>query len=116
MRIFDFDSTVPDYANPTGLPHDFGFVYSDDSNTDWWLNVQALMAPNLIEYTTSGSGSYTTTGFARRILNADVEITVETQFTWERNIDYYHNLCELRNRVLQFVGENRRRLQRRRHC
>ncbi|MEX2309724.1 MAG: M14-type cytosolic carboxypeptidase [Pirellulales bacterium] len=90
--FIDFHSTVPDYANPTGLPHDFGFVDSDDSNTDWWLEVQRLMDGNLIEYTTGGSGDFTTTGFARRRLNAAVEITLETQFTWERNVDYYHNL------------------------
>jgi hypothetical protein len=92
--FIDFHSTVPDYANPTGLPHDFGFVHSVDSNSDWWLEVQDLMDGNLIEYTTSGSGAFTSTGFARRILGADVEITLETQFTWERNIDYYHNLGE----------------------
>jgi hypothetical protein len=90
--FIDFHSTVPDYANPTGLPHDFGFVDSDDSNADWWLEVQRLMHGNLIEYTTTGSGDFTSTGFARRKLGAKVEITLETQFTWERNIDYYHNL------------------------
>jgi hypothetical protein len=90
--FIDFHSTVPDYDNPTGLPHDFGFVDSEDSNADWWLEAQRLMDGNLIEYTTSGSGNYTTTGFARRVLDAEVEITVETQFTWERNVDYYHNL------------------------
>lgn len=90
----DFHSTVPDYANPTGLPHDFGFVDRDDSDADWWLEVQRLMGGNLIEYTTGGSGSYTSTGFARRLLDAEVEITLETQFTWERNVDYYHGLGE----------------------
>lgn len=40
----------------------------------------------------SGSGNYTTAGFARRLLDAEVEITFETQFTWERNTDYYLNL------------------------
>jgi hypothetical protein len=90
--FIDFHSTVPDYANPTGLPNDFGFVDAADSNTDWWLEVQRLMNGNLIEYTTTGSGDYTSTGFARRKLGAQTEITVETQFTWERNIDYYHNL------------------------
>jgi hypothetical protein len=52
------------------------------------------MGGNLIEYTTNGSGDFTSTGFARRKLGAKVEITVETQFTWERNTDYYHNLGE----------------------
>ena len=93
--FIDFHSTVPDYANPTGLPHDFGFVDSDDSNADWWLELQRLAAPNVLEYTTGGSGSFTTTGFARRLLDAEVEITFETQFTWERNVDYYHNLGKL---------------------
>jgi hypothetical protein len=92
--FIDFHSTVPDYANPTGLPNDFGFVDNEDSNADWWLEVQRLMGGNLIEYTTTGSGDYTSTGFARRKLGAEVEITVETQFTWERNVDYYHNLGE----------------------
>jgi hypothetical protein len=92
--FIDFHSTVPDYANPTGKPNDFGFVDSEDSNADWWLEVQRLMGGNLIEYTTNGSGDFTSTGFARRKLGAKVEITVETQFTWERNTDYYHNLGE----------------------
>ncbi len=100
--FIDFHSTVPDYANPTGLPNDFGYVNSADSNTDWWLTLQQLAAPNVLEYT-SGNGDYTTTGFARRILDTRpanvsprvVEVTLETQFTWERNVDYYHHLGEL---------------------
>lgn len=91
--FIDFHSTVPDYANPTGLPNDFGYLADEDSDADWWQEAMRLNNGNLIEYP-SGSGNYTTPGFARRKLGAQVEITVETQFTWERNIDYYHALGE----------------------
>lgn len=88
--FIDFHSTVPDYANPTGLPEDFGYIDPAKANTDWWVKLKALQ-PNLLEYE-SGGGSYTTTGFARRLLGADIDITLETQFSWERNVDYYHDL------------------------
>ena len=87
----DFHSTVPDYTiDPSGRPDDFGYVANEDWNADWWLELRDLQ-PNIFAYP-SGSGDFTTAGYARRRLGADVEITFETQFTWERNIDYYHNL------------------------
>jgi hypothetical protein len=90
--FIDFHSTVPDYTiDPVnGIPDDFGYVDPDDSDADWWLALKELQ-PNLLEYP-SGGGNFTTAGFARRLLNAEVEITIETQFTWERNVDYYHDL------------------------
>jgi hypothetical protein len=106
----DFHSTVPDYTIDTGSdpdhqewgrPDDFTYVNSDDVNRDWFVNLHALQ-PNLLTYE-STSGSFTTTGYARRILDkraASVttgrvaEITLETAFSWERNVDYYHDLGE----------------------
>ncbi len=89
--FIDFHSTVPDYTiDPVnGIPDDFGFVASEDTNTDWWLALQQLQ-PNLLEFP-SGGGNFTTAGFARRLLNAQTEITIETQFSWERPIEYYHD-------------------------
>ena len=76
----DFHSTVPDYTiDPSGRPDDFGYVANEDWNADWWLELRDLQ-PNIFAYP-SGSGDFTTAGYARRRLGADVEITFETQFT-----------------------------------
>ncbi len=105
--FIDFHSTVPDYTidpasdeahNVWGRPDDFAYINPEDVNADWFLALQALQ-PNLLHYQ-STSGSYTTTGYARRILDQRaagvtprvVEMTLETAFSWERNIDYYHDL------------------------
>jgi hypothetical protein len=108
--FIDFHSTVPDYTISStpdpdhqgwGRPDDFTYVNPDDLNRDWFVNLHTLQ-PNLLTYQ-STSGSYTTTGYARRILDkrpANItagrvaEITLETAFSWERNIDYYHDLGE----------------------
>src|SRR4051812_36485357 len=106
--FIDFRSTVPDYTIDTdsdpdhqgwGRPDDFTYVNPDDVNRDWFVNLHALQ-PNLLTYQ-STSGSFTTTGYARRILDKRAaavttgrvaEITLETAFSWERNVDYYHDL------------------------
>ena len=97
--FIDFHSTVPDYTGDGVYepgdefpPEDFGYidVAGGKANTDWWLKFRSLQ-PNVYQWQ-SGNGSYTTTGFARRLLGADVDITLETSFSWERNVDYYHNL------------------------
>jgi len=83
-----------------GRPDDFTYVNPADINTDWFVNLHNLQ-PNLLTYQ-STSGSNTTTGYARRILDKRAsgvtprvtEITLETAFSWERNIDYYHDLGE----------------------
>ncbi len=108
--FIDFHSTVPDYtidpaADPAhgvwGRPDDFTYINPDDVNADWYVALHELQ-PNLLEYQ-SNSGSFTTTGYARRILDKRpgsvtdgrvVEVTLETAFSWERNIDYYHDLGE----------------------
>jgi hypothetical protein len=108
--FIDFHSTVPDYTISStpdpdhqnwGRPDDFTYVNPDDVNRDWFVNLHTLQ-PNLLTYE-STSGSYATTGYARRILDkrpANIttgrvaEITLETAFSWERNIDYYHDLGE----------------------
>jgi murein tripeptide amidase MpaA len=88
----DFHSTVPDYQidEVHGIPDDFAYVNSDDLDADWWQALRRL-EPQILEEV-SGAGSYTTAGFARRLLQAEVEITFETQFTWERNTDYYREM------------------------
>lgn len=90
--FIDFHSTVPDYTiDPiSGRPDDFAFITAQDLGADWWGELLALQ-PNVLT-AVSGAGSYTTAGFARRMLGAEVEITFETQFTWERNTDYYLGL------------------------
>jgi hypothetical protein len=108
--FIDFHSTVPDYtidpaADPAhgvwGRPDDFTYVNSADVNADWFVKLHALQ-PNLLTYQ-STSGSFTTTGYARRVLDLRpanitsgrvVEVTLETAFSWARNIDYYHDLGE----------------------
>lgn len=88
----DFHSTVPDYQidEVNHIPDDFAFINASDVDSPWWLALRQLQ-PNLLE-AISGGSSYTTAGFARRLLGAEVEITFETQFTWERNTDYYQAL------------------------
>ncbi len=107
--FIDFHSTVPDYTidpasdpanNVWGSPDDFTYVNPDDINTDWFVNLHNLQ-PNLLTYQ-STSGSYTSTGYARRVLDKRAagvtprvtEVTLETAFSWNRNIDYYHDLGE----------------------
>ncbi len=88
----DFHSTVPDYQidEVNGIPEDFAYVNANDLDAAWWQALRQL-EPQILEEV-SGGGSYTTAGFARRLLDAEVEITFETQFTWERNTDHYNDL------------------------
>src|SRR5690606_7317594 len=83
---------VPDYVidEENGIPDDFAFINPADISSPWWQELKKLQ-PNILEEE-SASGNYTTAGFARRRLDAEVEITFETQFTWERNTDYYLDL------------------------
>ncbi len=107
--FIDFHSTVPDYTidpasdpnnNIWGRPDDFTYVNPADVNTDWFVNLHSLQ-PGLLTYE-STSGSYTSTGYARRVLDQRpsgvtprvTEVTFETAFSWERNVDYYHDLGE----------------------
>jgi Zinc carboxypeptidase/Cytosolic carboxypeptidase N-terminal domain len=99
--FIDFHSTVPDYTGDGVYepgdefpPEDFGYIDIDggEANVDWWLNFRALQ-PNVYQWQ-SGQGSFTTTGYARGELGADVDVTFETSFSWERNVDYYHKLGE----------------------
>ncbi|MCI0492597.1 MAG: hypothetical protein L0Z07_06650 [Planctomycetes bacterium] len=97
--FIDFHSTVPDYTGDGVYdpgeehpPEDFGYIdiNGGKANTDWWVQLKALQ-PNLLQWQ-SGLGAYTTTGYARDELGADVDVTLETQFSWERNVYYYHDL------------------------
>ncbi len=107
--FIDFHSTVPDYTidpasdpanNVWGRPDDFTYVDPADANTDWFVNLHHLQ-PNLLTEQ-DVSGSYTSTGYARRVLDKRAagvtprvtEVTLETAFSWNRNIDYYHDLGE----------------------
>ena len=95
--FIDFHSTVPDYtgdgvydAGEENLPYDFGYIdiAGGKANAAWWQNFRAL-APDTYQWQGSTS-CCTTTGYAVNSLDAAVSVTFETQFTWERNIDYYH--------------------------
>jgi hypothetical protein len=98
--FIDFHSTVPDYTGDgvynTGEEHsplDFGYIdiAGGKANAAWWQNFRALQ-PDTYQWQggCTTSPCYTTTGYARNSLGAAVDVTFETQFSWERNIDYYH--------------------------
>src|SRR5690606_16971081 len=69
------------------IPDHFAFISAADVDSPWWQELKKLQ-PNILEEE-SASGNFTTAGFARRLLGPEVEITFETQFTCERNTDYY---------------------------
>ena len=88
---------MPDYtgdgvydAGEENPPLDFGYIdiAGGKANTPWWQSFRAL-SPDTYQWQ-SGNGCCTTTGYSRLSLGAAVDVTFETQFTWERNIDYYH--------------------------
>jgi hypothetical protein len=96
--FIDFHSTVPDYTGDgvynTGeenAPLDFGYIdiAGGKANAAWWQNFRTL-EPDTYQWQGSTS-CCTTTGYARNSLGAAVDVTFETQFSWERNIDFYHN-------------------------
>lgn len=84
----DFHSTIP-----TGLD-DFGFIEIDqgDNLADFWVEFRTLQ-PNVDE-TDSTSTTWTSANFAESFLNAEVDITFETEFGNNRPLSYYETLGE----------------------
>lgn len=84
----DFHSTIP-----TGLD-DFGFIEIDqgDNLADFWVEFRNLQ-PNVDE-TDSTSTNWTAANFAEAFLNAEVDITFETEFGNNRPLSYYETLGE----------------------
>lgn len=84
----DFHSTIP-----TGLD-DFGFIEIDqgDNLADFWVEFRTLQ-PNVDE-TDSTSTNWTAANFAEAFLNAEVDITFETEFGNNRPLSYYETLGE----------------------
>lgn len=84
----DFHSTVP-----TGLD-DFGFIEIDqgDNLADFWVEFRNLQ-PNVDEVD-STSTNWTAANFAEAFLNAEVDITFETEFGNNRPLSYYETLGE----------------------
>lgn len=85
----DFHSTIPSSAGD-----DFGFIEisEGDANAPFWQELRRLQ-PNVGQIESTGT-SWTTANFADILLNADVDITFETEFGNNRPISYYHDLGE----------------------
>ncbi|HEY6562862.1 MAG TPA: hypothetical protein VIY86_00070, partial [Pirellulaceae bacterium] len=84
----DFHSTIPAFGD------DFGYVEVDqgDHQADFWLEFRELQ-PNVLEEDSTSTG-WTTGNFADVYLNAEVDITFETQFSKNRPLSYYETLGE----------------------
>jgi hypothetical protein len=87
--FIDFHSTIPSSAGD-----DFGFIEisEGDANAGWWQNLRTLQ-PNVQQVESTGSG-WTTANFADVLLNADVDVTFETEFGNNRPLSYYQALGE----------------------
>jgi len=85
--FIDFHSTIP--ASPGD---DFGFIEFEqgDHQADFWVELRSLQ-PNVQQVDSSGT-SWTTANFADLLLDAEVDITFETEFGNNRPISYYHTL------------------------
>jgi len=85
--FIDFHSTIPAFPGD-----DFGYIEVEqgDNQAPFWREVRRLQ-PNLLEDDSSGSG-WTSANFADAFLNAEVDITLETMFGYERPVEYYHQL------------------------
>lgn len=86
--FIDFHSTIP-----SSIGDDFGFIEFEqgDNQVGWWRNLIDNLQPNLRETDSSGS-NWTSANFAEAFLGAEVDVTFETEFGYERNLDYYHQL------------------------
>lgn len=87
--FIDFHSTIPAFPGD-----DFGFIEEDqgDDQSPFW---QALLdiQPNILQVDSTSTG-WTSANFADRLLDAEVDVTFETMFGFERPLDYYHQLGE----------------------
>ncbi len=82
--FIDFHSTIP-----TSPPDDFGFIEYEqgDNLADFWVELKRLQ-PNILDTDSTGN-SWTSANFAEAFLMAQVDITFETQFGFERGVDHY---------------------------
>ena len=87
--FIDFHSTIPASAGD-----DFGFIEisEGDANAGWWQNLLSLQ-PNVQQVESTGTG-WTSANFGDVFLNADVDVTFETEFGNNRPLSYYHTLGE----------------------
>jgi hypothetical protein len=85
--FIDFHSTIP-----SGVGDDFGFIEisEGDANAPFWQELLVLQ-PNVGEVESTGT-NWTTANFGDLLLNADVDITFETEFGNNRPLSYYHTL------------------------
>ncbi|MEN1681737.1 MAG: M14-type cytosolic carboxypeptidase [Planctomycetota bacterium] len=84
--FIDFHSTIPSFGD------DFGFIEisEGDANADWWQELRSLQ-PN-VQQVESTSTTWTSANFADFFLNADVDVTFETEFGNRRPLSYYDEL------------------------
>ncbi|MEM1099204.1 MAG: M14 family zinc carboxypeptidase [Planctomycetota bacterium] len=84
--FIDFHSTIPFDAD------DFGFIEFEqgDNQADWWLRLRELQ-PNVQEID-STSTTWTSANFAEAFLTAQVDVTFETMFGFNRELEYYTQL------------------------
>lgn len=87
--FIDFHSTIPSSAGD-----DFGFIEisEGDADAEWWQELRSLQ-PNVEQIESTGT-SWTSANFADIFLNADVDVTFETEFGNNRPLSYYHDLGE----------------------
>ncbi len=85
--FIDFHSTIPAWPDD-----DFGYLEFEqgDHQSDFWLELKRLQ-PNIRDVD-STSTTWTTANFGEAFLNAEVDITFETQFGFDRPLAYYHDL------------------------
>ncbi|MEM7577181.1 MAG: M14 family zinc carboxypeptidase [Planctomycetota bacterium] len=86
--FIDFHSTVPFPGD------DFGYIEFEqfDNQADWWLRLMEIQ-PNVGEID-STSVTWTSANFAEAFLMAQVDVTFETMFGFERDLAYYTQLGE----------------------
>ncbi|QDU72662.1 M14 family zinc carboxypeptidase [Mucisphaera calidilacus] len=84
--FIDFHSTVPTGGD------DFGFIPFDqgDHLSPFWQSLLAIQ-PNIQSSNSTGTSWYTT-NHAEAFLGAEVDVTFETQFGFQRPLDYYHDM------------------------
>ncbi|MEM6333838.1 MAG: M14 family zinc carboxypeptidase [Planctomycetota bacterium] len=87
----DFHSTVP---TTLGGGDDFGFIEEDqfDDLSPFWQALLQLQ-PNVGQVDSTSIGP-TSANFADWELNAEVDVTFETQFGFTRPLEYYYDLGE----------------------
>ncbi|WP_428387366.1 M14 family zinc carboxypeptidase [Mucisphaera sp.] len=85
--FIDFHSTIPAFPGD-----DFGFIEEDqgDDLSPFWQSLLTIQ-PNILQ-TDSSSTNWTSANFAEFFLNAEVDVTFETMFGFERPIAYYEEM------------------------